>query len=178
MTHDSKAVIAAKREARAAKKAARAKKFVAGAERAAASAFIEDEGWVRAVVLETLRKANGTSKSSLLHALYRTRAGKRKKIVRVALESALAKLYLEGRVTVGSAHAGLGKAQRTVSMIYLRPTNDIPVNRMAASVIGPAVLHAHAPRIRNVAALRWMAARKRAELLRHGNVTPRRLAGS
>jgi len=28
-------------------------------------------------------------------------------------------------------------AKRVVSMIYLRPTNDIPVNRIAASVIGP-----------------------------------------
>lgn len=49
---------------------------------------------------------------------------------------------LDPPVMTQGEHAGRGdererRTERVVSMIYELPTNDIPVNRLAASVIGP-----------------------------------------
>jgi hypothetical protein len=141
--------IAEKRSTRAVKKSVRASRWIdeINSNRGRArNALVENEDRIRLATLGVLGRGCAT-KSILLAAVYVSLGcpGKRvRKKIRAAVEIVLAKLYLEGVLYVPDAqtkniprHRRNLDRQRMASMIYLRPTNDIPVNRIAASVIGP-----------------------------------------
>ena len=138
------------RSERAAKKAARVKRFVEAAERSLClNDPIENEARIRALVLSALHNADGNKldKSLIFRAVYAGcgrppkhsgKAGRTRRTICRAINLVLEKLYLEGAIHVQTENTNVVDTnQRTVSIIYLRPTNDIPVNRIAASVFGP-----------------------------------------
>lgn len=160
MTHDSKAVIAAKRAERAAKRNSRVAKWL-GVNVAQSSVIestvIDDEDKLRQIILDALQDG-GKSASRLYRAVYdayglppaaevvKDRARRK---MRRSIDVLLRKLHLRREIVVDSVKVAgdwqdnvpshkrdLNRIPRTVSMIYLRPTNDIPVDRIAASVIG------------------------------------------
>jgi hypothetical protein len=160
MTHDSKSVIAAKRAERHLRRVERTERWVSKTklrERFIENAFIADEGRLRGIVLGALRERGNLARTQLYAAIYaacgfgpKLKNCRIKRRLRHSIDLLLQKLYLEGAILLDfvKVHGDwqkdvqphkrdLDKFPRTVSMIYLRPTNDIRVNRIAASVIGP-----------------------------------------
>jgi hypothetical protein len=155
MTPNTKPEGITRKQARAAKHVWKERLWVQRAGMREGMARIKNEDAIRDIVLQVLRGADGTSKSVLFAAVYRAFAcpghgSQGRKTLRVSIDLVLQKLYLEGVIFVDSVRVpgdcqldvppykrDLTKVPRTVSMIYLRPTNDMPVNRVAARVIGP-----------------------------------------
>ena len=137
-------MIAAKQRERAARRMERANNFAAVAERRNwVNTPVQHESRIRGVVIDSLRGKTGLSKMQIYTAVYTAfgliEKGYRRRRFRESIEIVLRKLYLEGVIHLPqqNADASTDAGPRRVSMIYLLPTNDIPINRLAASVIGP-----------------------------------------
>jgi len=144
---DTKDEIAAKRAKRAAKHARRTAQWTEGVIQRAewiTTAKVEHETAIRKAITGVLKPGKGTSKCVIFSVVYKSFGrpaadSRERKRLRVDIDTVLARLYLEGVIRCRFALEGPTPDghPRVTSMIYLRPTNDIPVNRIAASVNGP-----------------------------------------